>query len=328
MTPRVSVVMAVHDGGRFVGEAVASVLAQTYHDFELIVVDDASTDETARTLDQFRDPRIVRMRNDQRLGPAPSRNRAIDVARGDVVAVLDADDAAAPTRLATQIEALDADPDLGLCAGRCVVTDADGRAIAEETPVPTDDALVAWRLLLFTNPVVHSTVAVRRDVLDRVGRYDAEFVVSHDRDLVSRCFRETRMRVLPTELARFRMHDGSLGARNRALQRANSLRVRRELLAWFLGPGAPVDALDAWYGAPIEGDRVAPLTELLLGVYSQIIARLDPPRPSVEAVRADLLQRLESIRRRDARGAGRPGIRSAVHRAVSRVLRSGVESNE
>jgi glycosyltransferase involved in cell wall biosynthesis len=320
MNPRVSVVMAVHDGGRFVGEAVAGVLAQTFRDFELIVVDDASTDDTPDVLDQFRDPRIVRMRNARSLGPASSRNSAIDASRGELVAILDADDAAAPIRLATQLEFLDAHPDFGGCAGRCVVTDVSGRALQGAPPCPTDDALVAWRLLLFTNPFVHSTLTVRRAVFDRVGRYDERLVVSHDRDFVSRCFRATRLRVLPQELARFRMHDDSFGARNRKLQRENSLQVRRDLLRWFLGAGPPVDALDAWYEPSIPGERVAPLADLLLCTYTEILARFDPPPWSVELVRADLLDRLESIRRRDALGAGRRGIRSTVRRAVSRVL--------
>src|SRR5256885_6172724 len=90
--PRVSVVMAVYNGARFLHAAISSVLAQSYRDFELIVVDDASVDHSVSILTSFADPRIRIIKHESNMGASLSRNHALAAARGELVAIMDADD--------------------------------------------------------------------------------------------------------------------------------------------------------------------------------------------------------------------------------------------
>src|SRR4051812_26302017 len=110
--PLVSVVIATYNSGRFVGQAVRSVLAQTYRPFEIVVVDDGSTDDTAGVLAGYRDG--VRYVYQENRGPAAARNRGIAEAAGELVAFLDADDEWHPEKLSRQWEALSASPRAGL----------------------------------------------------------------------------------------------------------------------------------------------------------------------------------------------------------------------
>ena len=299
--PRVSVVMAVHDAGPFVGAAVESVLGQSFGDLELLVVDDASTDDSAAVLDRVRDPRLVRLSNGTHVGAAAARNRALAVARGEYVAVHDADDLSRPERLATQVAFLERHGLVAACGTHFDRIDAAGRRIREEIPYPCSDALVAWWLLLFANPIAHSSAMFRRDVLWRTGPYDPALEAAHDREFLSRVFRAGRIAVLPEDLVTYRVHDASLGARHRPVQRANSLRVRRDLLRWFLGDGAPVEAVLHWYDAPIPPDHVEPLVDLFLRTYTEIVRRFEPSPEELSELRSDLEARLASVRRRDGR---------------------------
>src|SRR5437868_6754219 len=111
-TPRISINTPVYNGEKFIARAVQSVLAQTYGDFELVVVNDGSKDSTAQILNSFTDPRIRVIHQEQNQGISRTRNHALRSSRGDYVAVLDADDIARPHRLQAQLEALTQDPRL------------------------------------------------------------------------------------------------------------------------------------------------------------------------------------------------------------------------
>jgi glycosyltransferase involved in cell wall biosynthesis len=143
--PAVSVLMAVHDGAPWVGHAVASVLAQTAGDLELIVIDDGSTDTTPDVLAAVRDGRL-RVERQPRAGLTRSLNRALAVARAPLVARLDADDWALPERLERQRAFLDRHADVGLLGTGAREVDAMGRVLATVTP-PCDDSALRRALI-------------------------------------------------------------------------------------------------------------------------------------------------------------------------------------
>jgi glycosyltransferase involved in cell wall biosynthesis len=225
-TPRLSVLLPVRDGARFLREALASVLAQTLRDFELLVVDDGSTDETPAILAAVGDERL-RVVRQERLGLVPALNRAIAEARAPLLARMDADDVALPERLERQAAYLDARPPAALVAPGVQAIDEDGRPGA--TVVLLDDDAALRRRLLLRNPFTHGSVVVRAQAVARVGGYRAEYGANEDYDLWRRLARDGELGAIPEILYHYREHAGAV-TRSRVDARVRSReRLRDEL---------------------------------------------------------------------------------------------------
>jgi glycosyltransferase involved in cell wall biosynthesis len=211
--PAVSVVMSVLDGEAHVGEAVESVLAQTFADWELVVVDDGSTDGTGAILDGYaaRDPRILVVHRPNAGRPA-ALNEGIARARGPLIARLDADDVALPRRLELQLARLAAEPALGVVGGAVVFVTADGRPFAE-TRYPLDDRAIRAALGT-TTPFVHSAVTMRRAAFEAAGGYRPAFVEAEDLDLWLRIPHAFGLANLADPVVRYRIHGGQATMRH------------------------------------------------------------------------------------------------------------------
>jgi glycosyltransferase involved in cell wall biosynthesis len=205
VTPPVTVLLPVHNGERFVGEAVAGILAQTWRDFELIVVDDASTDDTARIVASTGDPRVTLLRMPVQAGVAASLNEGLRVAHGEFVARQDADDVSLPLRLERQLDAFAADPSLALVGTRAERIDEHGRSLGT-VERSLEDVSIRWYGLL-DNPMIHTSVMFRRaTVWDALGGYDAAaYPLSQDFALWSRVVRAHRAANLADRLVRYRV---------------------------------------------------------------------------------------------------------------------------
>jgi glycosyltransferase involved in cell wall biosynthesis len=205
----VSVVLPVYNGAAYVLEAVDSILAQTWRDFELIVLDDGSTDETPALLAQRNDPRLMVVRHLNR-GLALTLNRGIELARGEYIARQDADDISEPKRLERQVEWMDAHPACGLLGTWSTILDADGRRERQHRH-PCRNGELQMRLL-FDSFFVHSSVMLRRSVLDVVGPYptDPERNPPEDFDLWLRIARRFEIANLPEPLVVYREVPGSI----------------------------------------------------------------------------------------------------------------------
>ena len=220
----VSVIMAAYNCEAYVGEAVASVLAQTYQNWELIVVDDASTDRTAEIVQEFaeKDARIRLLRNERNVGPYPLRNRAIAAARGEFVAILDSDDVARPERLALSVAALRDRPELGLVGGTSWQIDDEGTIAGHPHPKkPRDDARAHQRVLKKAWwPFVSGSCMVRMSVLRRLNGYDEFFRYAGDLDLLLRVSACSRIGFVPEPLVMVRHRAGRISTRHRHEQLA------------------------------------------------------------------------------------------------------------
>jgi hypothetical protein len=167
--PRVSVLVPTYNTRRYVREAVESLLAQTFVEHEILVIDDASTDASTEALEHLDDPRLRIVRHHRNHGLSGARNTGLALARGDYIALLDADDVARPRRLERQAALLDARPEVGVVATWTNRIDAEGRLVGtagDEWRLP-DAALRP--LLLFCNPFSASTLMLRRAVLPAHG---------------------------------------------------------------------------------------------------------------------------------------------------------------
>ena len=221
--PLVSVVMTVHNGEPWTSEAVESVLKQSFGDFELIVVDDGSTDATPAVLRRFVDPRL-RVITQAQSGQTPALNRALRLAAAPVLARMDADDVALPDRLQRQVAFLEEHPQVGLLGTACHEISAAGEILRTLTPPLDDDAL--RRTLIRTNPFIHTSVVFRRAVLERTGPYDERFVVAQDYDLWLRMSRGTRLANLADPLVLRRMAPGQLSSARDTTRLREDVRVK------------------------------------------------------------------------------------------------------
>jgi len=201
--PTVSVVLSVRNGGNDLPEALGTILNQSFADFELIAIDNGSTDETGAYLDSIPDPR-VRVYHQEDKGLAAALNRGISQARGRYIARQDHDDWALPTRIAQQVAFLDANPDYALVGTRAEIWVGDEPS-GRFHDHPTEDDILRFDLLS-NNPFVHSSVMMRKTALDHVGGYatDPARHPPEDYELWSRIARYYRVANLPERLTVYR----------------------------------------------------------------------------------------------------------------------------
>ncbi len=214
MAPLVSVVMSVHNGRPYLAEAVQSILEQSHQELELILIDDASSDGSSLDLAQFarRDPRVRLLRNPENLGLTRSLNRGLAQARGEFIARQDADDVSLPYRLAKQVAALEADPELALIGTGIIEIDARGRQGALSLQ-PTRQAVIQ-RKMLFDNAFFHPSVMWRRQSFQEHGlAYDPERRYGQDYELFSRAVWRVKVSNLAEPLLLFRAHGGQVSKR-------------------------------------------------------------------------------------------------------------------
>jgi glycosyltransferase involved in cell wall biosynthesis len=214
--------MTVYNGEPWLGEAVDSILHQTFEDFELIVVDDGSSDGTSETLRRRAEPRL-RVIRQRRTGQTPALNVALRHALAPLIARMDADDVALPERLARQVAFLGANPSVGLLGTGSHEISPGGEVLSTQVP-PVDDRTIR-RTLIRKNPFVHSAVMFRRAALDAAGPYDESFVVAQDYDLWLRMSRATSLANLPEPLVLRRRTPGQLSSAR------DTTRIRDEVVA-------------------------------------------------------------------------------------------------
>jgi glycosyl transferase family 2 len=204
----VSVLIPVRNGARFLGEALESVSAQTYDDFEIILVDDASTDEIREVLERYPDPRLRVLRRGEPGGTAIALNDGLAEARGRYVAVMHADDIALAHRLALEVEFLNHHPDVGIVGGNQQPIDVDGRSIGSATHLPTSPGHIRWMLHVH-NCLNHPTIMARRHVLVDLGGYRPDAVPAEDYFLWIDALETTRIANIDDVVLRYRIHPES-----------------------------------------------------------------------------------------------------------------------
>lgn len=220
--PRVSVLMPAYNREHYIASAIESVLKQTFEDFELLVVDDGSRDRTADVARSTGDPRVRVLTNESNLGIPATRNRGIQAARGEFVAMLDSDDRAEPTRLEKQVRFLDRHPDHALVGSWFRYMDAEGKP-GQIGRRPTHARALRARLL-FIGCYRNTTVMVRRSILDRF-QFRDEFEVAEDLDLWTRISLEHPGANLSEVLVHYRRHEGGISRERRETGRQMKMKI-------------------------------------------------------------------------------------------------------
>lgn len=227
-SPKVSVLMSVYNNAPYLEKAVQSILNQTFSDFELIIVDDGSTDESATIIQNQSDSRIRFLQNEDNNGLAKSLNRGLDIAKGDYIARMDGDDISLPHRLETQVKFLDQHPEIGVLGSRMQVISADDERLFNYD-VPLEHSLIVWNLF-FGWTFAHPTVMMRAHLLKEVDGYNTSIAAAQDVELWSRLVGRTQFANLPEKLVQYRTHELATSIQKIEQQRQVLRETTRKLL--------------------------------------------------------------------------------------------------
>ncbi|HLJ51216.1 MAG TPA: glycosyltransferase [Bryobacteraceae bacterium] len=201
----VTVLMAVYNGARTVGDAIESICSQSYADWDLLIVDDGSSDDTWEILERYvaADPRIHAIRNPNNRGLAYSLNRGWQAADSSLIARMDADDVSVPERLQLQVDFMRLNPDVAVLGAGVLMVDDEGRTLGSVLPPELHRDLQA--AMYKENPFAHPTVMMRRGFLETMGGYDERLRRAQDADLWLRGYRRFRYHNLQAPLVRYRL---------------------------------------------------------------------------------------------------------------------------
>lgn len=206
--PKISVVMPVYNGEKYLRETMDSVLNQTFGDFEFIIINDASKDSTEEIIKSYGDDRIVYLKNEQNLGVAGSLNRGLDAAKGEYIARIDADDIAMPQRFEKQVTFMDAHPEIGVC-GSCVrIFEEDG---SERDFIYSETDAEIRVDMLFNCAFAHPSIIIRKAILDENNLfYNIKYEKAEDYRMWYDILKVSKGHNLRETLLRYRHHQGQV----------------------------------------------------------------------------------------------------------------------
>ena len=216
--PTISVIMPAYNVEKYIGEAIESILQQTFDDFEFIIIDDASTDQTYDIICKYHDNRITRIRNHKRLGVAGCINKGLSIANSEFIVRMDSDDISKPERFKKQIEFMYANSDLGISGSHMEIIDSNGKVIKEHYKKIGNEA-IKINLFFGHTSLAHPSIIIRKKVMDMYHlRYDTAFQYAEDYDLYCRCTPFIMLDNYPESLIQYRMHSESVSQKYKQQQ--------------------------------------------------------------------------------------------------------------
>jgi len=205
MKPKLSIISSVFNGQEHLEKSIKSVLEQTFKDFEFLIIDDKSTDETLECLKKYNDPRIKIFENQKNIGLTKSLNKLIDVSNGEIIARIDLDDFCERDRFEKQINFLDQNKDFGMVTSCYKAVDQNEKELYSHCPC-LDPILLKWSLI-FRNNIRHSTVMWRKELDEK---YNEDFKYAQDYEMWSKIARKTKIGVLPDITTNIMCHNKAI----------------------------------------------------------------------------------------------------------------------
>ena len=299
MSPRVTVLMTVYNGVSFLRDAIESVLGQTFDDFEFLIIDDASTDESVRFIRAYDDARIRLVLNSPNIGQAASLNKGLEHARGEYVARLDQDDACLPDRLQAQVKLLDERADVAIVGTWLYAIDSRGRKVRRWRPRIDNFGAYLGALALGLCPMWHPSVMYRRKAILELDGYDPTFAPADDYDLWTKVARaRLNGAIVPEFLTLQRVHGGRQSIIGSTVQEDETRRSHDRFVREFSG-SPQVEGLGfllrlqdgLWNKCPNKAQFVATL-QALEDMISNMAQTLDLSSDELSALRSVLYGRL------------------------------------
>lgn len=224
--PKVTVLMSVYNGEKYLREAIESILNQTFKDFEFSIINDGSTDRTAEILNCYNDNRIKIVNNEKNIGLAKSLNKGLKMAGGEYIARIDADDISMPNRLDVQYNYMKDDPNLAICASSYEQIDENGNTIKIIEGYLECEQL--YYFLTFANWLAHSSIMFKKSIALKVNGYDDRLIRAQDYDLWYRISRMGKVIQIDEVLLKLRIHPENISSKYGNSQKyiANSVALR------------------------------------------------------------------------------------------------------
>lgn len=259
--PRVTVLMPVYNGEKYLREAMDSILTQTFTDFEFLIINDGSTDRSVEIIVSYNDTRIRLVHNENNLKLVATLNKGLDLARGEYIARMDCDDISLPERLARQVAFMEAHPELGICGTWAKKIDSDGKVLGDfKSPVGEQMDKYIWR----PTPIIHPTAVFRNSVIKSF-RYDQNFTDAEDLELWQRVSKVTKLDNLNEYLFLYRVHPQSVTALKRAVQ------LRSVYKAFVKLYGSDDISYEEFLAVLYESNKLSPIERA--NIYSRISSK-------------------------------------------------------
>lgn len=207
--PLISIVMPAYNAEQYISRAIASILNQTFKDFELIIINDASTDNTLKIIQKYKnlDNRIRVLNNKSHLLIAESLNKATSLAQAEIIARMDADDISLPNRLELQYSFLSKNPDIAVLGANIIIIDKDGKEISRRE-YPTESEQLKKIMFLYS-PFAHPVVMFRKKIFQEFGGYDLKMVPCEDIDLWFKIGSKYKFATIPNTVMQYTVHPDS-----------------------------------------------------------------------------------------------------------------------
>jgi glycosyltransferase involved in cell wall biosynthesis len=219
-TPEISVLMPVYNGEKYLAEAIRSILDQDYKDFEFLIINDGSTDNSGKIISSFKDDRIRLLENGQNIGLVNTLNKGLDAASGKYIVRMDCDDISTKNRLGIQYKFMEENINVGASGSYYFLMRGNKKAVAD---FPLSDEEIKC-FLLFNSPIPHPTAIIRRSVVKQYGlKYSSDYLNAEDYDFWSRVSENSALQNLPEKLLCYRTHSGQITTSGNSVIRIDSV---------------------------------------------------------------------------------------------------------
>jgi glycosyltransferase involved in cell wall biosynthesis len=295
--PLISVILPVYNAEKYVSQAIESILTQTFQDFELILIEDGSTDQSPRILQSYQteDERIRLVKNEANLGLISTLNKGIGIAKGKYIARMDADDICRPTRLEKQMKFLEKHPEIDVLGTGMEYIQEDGFELGWFEIHPKTPGAIRW-ILMFGNPFGHPTILLRKKAIDKVQGYSEQDRLVEDYALWTRMIQARNGANLDEPLVKYRLHPESVSTANQLEQQEKSHQISLQMLNLLLESSDANFLANTYLDRPLatQEDRLR-TCRLILKLYRKLSARFRMPLRDKIEILQDVGKRIYGI---------------------------------
>lgn len=293
--PRVTVLLPVYNGSEYLSVAIKSILCQTFSDFELLIINDGSTDNTPEIITTFSDKRIRVVHNQSNLGLIACLNKGISLAKGEFIARQDSDDVALPDRLKIQVEILSSQPKVVLVGTWLSLIDTENTEI-DIWRYPTDNIGIKWAML-FNSPAGHPSVMFRTKIIREIGGYSKDHLYAEDYGLWARFAQHGEFVNIPQVLQQYRVHPNSITSQKAKAQDKKRAEISEQQIKSIAG-NKLTDNVIRLLSSPHDCHNASDVTTLISG-YNTLLEEFSHHNPmkrqQADLLKNDCITRLSSI---------------------------------